>query len=69
METPLPTKALLASFHSGRWVFIHIPPSGIKFDIFAKTVAKIFSIKLTLYINTVWSRSKAPSTPISSRLN
>ena len=47
METPLPTNALLASFHSGRWVFIQIPPSGMKLDILDNTVANIFSMKLT----------------------
>ncbi len=69
MDTPFPTNALLASFHSGLWVFIQIPPSGIKFEIFANTVANIFSIKLTLYIKTVVSLSSAPSIPISSLLN
>ena len=48
MDTPFPTKALFASFHSGRWVFNQIPPSGIRLDYFASTEASIFSTKLTL---------------------
>ena len=48
MDTPLPTRALLASFHSGRWVFIQMPPSGMKLATLASMVAMIFSMKLTL---------------------
>ena len=60
----MPTKALFASFHSGLWVFIHIPAPGIKLDTFAITVTRIFSMKLTLIMLSDLSVSKAPSDPI-----
>jgi len=47
MEVPDPTKALLASFHSGRKVFIQMPASGIKLLSLASNTASIFSVKLT----------------------
>ena len=66
IDTPLPTNALLASFHSGRWVFIQIPPSGIKLDNLANAVASIFSTKLAFTMNLFSSLSNAPSAPNSS---
>ena len=67
MDTPFPTKALLASFHSGRWVFIQIPASGIKLESLESAVANIFSIKLALTIAPLESVNKAPSAPIVFR--
>ena len=65
MEIPFPTKALLASFHSGLCVFIQIPPSGTKFETLASRVANIFSMKFTLCISDLLLYNNDPSIPIS----
>ena len=46
MESPYPAKALLASFHSGRW-HIQMPPPGTNVDILDNTGISNFSKKVT----------------------
>ena len=43
----MPTSALFASFHSGRWVFIQMPPPGTKLVNFDSKVTSNFSSRLT----------------------
>ena len=45
----------MASFHSGRWVFIQIPPSGTRFTSFASSRSRSFSARVT--------RTSSPSAP------
>ena len=46
-ETPSPTSALFASFHSGRCVFIQMPPSGTRFESLDRAGTSSFSSRLT----------------------
>ena len=68
MDTPLPTNALLASFHSGRWVLSHIPASGIKLLNLASKVANTFSMRLVFTTSPLGSSIKRASAPSASDL-
>ena len=45
IDAPLPTMALLASFHSGRWVFSQMPAPGMKLESLASNDTSSFSVK------------------------
>ncbi|MEZ6318820.1 MAG: hypothetical protein R3B49_08725 [Phycisphaerales bacterium] len=65
MESPNPASALFASFHSGRCVFIQIPPPGTKFATLASAVTSSFSSNVTRQGSPFSSGTRRPSAPTS----
>ena len=64
MDTPGPTRALLASFHSGRWVFIQMPASGMKLASLASATSSSFSVRVAR-VGPSLPMSSLPSAPSS----
>ena len=70
IDTPYPTSALLASFHSGRWVLSQIPPPGTKLESLASAATSSFSTSPTCTTAPPACRSlpSEPSSPHSARI-